>query len=206
MQTIVDAIVAAEWAMFQEVHNAGGRASCQDDYRTFSINRRSQFLSWSEEAVKSYLADCGAAREKGRNLLTEKYARMMRWTAPEEYAAIESVLPPVSEEAAALTEMIAAVQVPWQQAFADAYPNLGGKGRPVRTSDETPGGAASFETYLRGELLTYSERTLRLYAARLKALQEKGENISLISMRRMVELNGFASLEEAEQKAGKSQQ
>lgn len=203
MKTIVAQIVSLEWELFQSVHNAGGRASCQDNYQAFAVNRKSQFLSWSEEAAQSYLADCLAARECGRNLLTEKYARMMRWTAPDEYARIEPLLPPVSEEAAALVEMIVAVQLPWQQAFVETYPNLGGRGRPILADEETPGSMASFETYLRGELLTYSEDTLRLYAAHLAKLKEHGKNISIVSMEHMVALSGFASLDEAEAKAAR---
>lgn len=201
MQDIVEQITALEWELFQEVHNQGGRAACQDNHQAFAVNRKSQFLAWSREAAASYLEDCRAAKESGRNLLTEKYARMMAWTAPKEYAEIAPLLPPVSEEAAALADLAAAAQIPWQEEFAMRCPRLASRGRPIRMSEEKDAGVASFETYLRGELLTYSLETLRLYVAHLAALKEEGKNISLVSMEHMVRLSGIESLEEAEARA-----
>ena len=34
---LINRIIDAEWAMFDEVDNIGGRAGCQDDGRTFYI-------------------------------------------------------------------------------------------------------------------------------------------------------------------------
>lgn len=84
---LIKEIVEMEWQQFQNVHNEGGRASCQDDKETFEIMRNSQFLVWNEEVLKSYLADLQDAWADGWNLLTEKYARMMESTAPKEYEA-----------------------------------------------------------------------------------------------------------------------
>ena len=38
----VEKILQLEWNMFQKVENIGGRASCQEDFETFYIMRRSQ--------------------------------------------------------------------------------------------------------------------------------------------------------------------
>ena len=38
-QDLVAQIVAQEWAMFNEVQNAGGRASCQNDPKGFGLYR-----------------------------------------------------------------------------------------------------------------------------------------------------------------------
>lgn len=92
---LVGKIVNAEWKMFAEVPNIGGKASCQEDYKTFEINRSSQSLSWSEATLESYLADLTRAGKHGRNLLTEKYARMMQSTSPVEYDAIKHLIPPL---------------------------------------------------------------------------------------------------------------
>ena len=43
MNELIGKIVDEEWAQFQLVNNQGGRASCQDDWRQFSIMRGSQF-------------------------------------------------------------------------------------------------------------------------------------------------------------------
>lgn len=75
-------LIQMEWQQFYQVHNEGGRASCQEDPKTFAIMRRSQFTAWPEALVDSYTADLEAAEEVGRNLLTEKYAWMMEDTAP----------------------------------------------------------------------------------------------------------------------------
>ena len=199
-EELAETVTELEWELFQRVHNAGGRASCQDNRPMFFLNRMSQFLAWSHAVLESYHRDLIAAGESGRNLVMEKYARMMARTSPGEYAAIAAALPEVTPEKAALVDAAVAVQLPWQELFAEAYPALAGLGRPIRKEDEREN-AASFETYLRGELLTYSENTLRLYVADLHSLLEEGGNISLDAMEHMARLNGFASLREAEEHA-----
>ena len=57
--------------------------------KTFYAMRRCQFAAWNEEMRESYLEDLTCAEEDGFNLITEKYARMMKYTAPEEYAEME---------------------------------------------------------------------------------------------------------------------
>lgn len=44
-------IAEAEWKLFEQVHNIGGRASCQDSPDTFFIMRSSQLMAWSEGAI-----------------------------------------------------------------------------------------------------------------------------------------------------------
>ncbi|MDY2738998.1 MAG: DUF4125 family protein [Acidaminococcus sp.] len=36
---LIQRIIEREWTLFDEVHNIGGRASCQDDRETFFIMR-----------------------------------------------------------------------------------------------------------------------------------------------------------------------
>lgn len=78
---------------FQNVPNVGGKALCQEDFNTFQIMRASQAASWSEATLESYLDDLKVAEGANRNLLTEKYARMMQSKWPSEYARIEHLLP-----------------------------------------------------------------------------------------------------------------
>jgi len=80
MTEIIEKIISLEWEMFQRVENEGGRASCQDDPTTFYHMRKSQFSAWTEEICLSYLEDLRAAAKSGRNLVEEKYARMMAST------------------------------------------------------------------------------------------------------------------------------
>lgn len=195
MEDCIATIVDLEWEAFQGVHNVGGRASCQDEHETFVIMRKSQFLTWDQATRESYLKDLLVAKEQGRNLLTEKYARMMAHTSPLEYKTLEHALPLIAEEAAALVDEIASAQLAWQEEYARAFPRLAARGRPV---DDNAWGLTGFETYLRGELLTYSLATLRHYAAHIRKLQEQGVNMSVLLMEHTVHMYGYSSLQEAE--------
>ena len=105
----VNELVMLEWQAFDKVENEGGRASCQDDWDTFSIMRRSQYETWTDQMLESYNDDFYTANEQGWNLITEKYARMEESTCPEEYAKIKDSLPPVSEQKAAIVDQIAGI-------------------------------------------------------------------------------------------------
>ena len=50
----IDQIVALEWKQFQAVQNEGGRAACQDDWETFQIMRKSQFMAWDMDVLISF--------------------------------------------------------------------------------------------------------------------------------------------------------
>lgn len=196
---LIAKIVDTEWKMFQEVPNIGGRASCQDDRKTFEINRSSQAMSWSEATLGSYLGDLTEAEKNGRNLLTEKYARMMQSTSPREYAAIEHLIPPLDAEVPALVDKIVEIVLEWEETLSGKYPYILRRGRPLHSSEDTLFGT-SLETYLRGELATYSLRTLRLYYENV--LRQKSENInaSEVTLHHMMKQYGFNSLEEANER------
>lgn len=197
MNDLLAELLELEWDEFQKVQNVGGRAACQDDRKTFEINRKSQFAAWSRDALTSYLDDLKTARYQGRNLFMEKYARMMAWTHPEEYRQLEPNLPPISDYVKKLVDIIVHVQLAWQHDFASAYARLASRGRPIRHDAGNPT-VASFEAYLRSELLTYSVETLNHYARHIARLMQQGVNPSLTSMDLMVRLSGFESLEQAE--------
>jgi len=198
---LIAQIVDIEWRMFASVPNAGGKAACQEDHHTFEINRFSQFMSWSEAALESYLADLTEAERNGVNLLTQKYARMMKWTSPSEYALQEHLLPPLDPEVLPLIDRIVDTVLGWEQALAEKYPNIIRRGRPLRCSEDTPS-VTSLETYLRGELATYSPRTLRRYYENV--LKQKTENVngSGVTLSHLVVRYGFGSLEDANEKLG----
>lgn len=187
-------IIENEWDMFQKVHNIGGRASCQDEYMTFVVMRASQFASWPEEAVFSYLTDLEDAKSAGRNLVMEKYAHMMAVTDPAYYDQIKGLLPPVSDEVKLLAEAVTRQYMVWEKEMEINYPNVRKHGRAA--TDVTADGAASFENYLRCELMTYSARTLALLMKHITENPE--ENMYLKSMQIMARCYGYASLEEAE--------
>ncbi len=194
----IDDVVKAEWEQFQQVNNRGGRASCQDNWGEFYIMRKSQFLAWNDEMVTSYYRDLMHAKEQGENLLFEKYAFMMKYTAPEEFKKLKPYLPVPSERKQQLIKDIVKVQVKWAEEFEKRYPAYASRGRMVHTSDEHHMGT-SMETYLIGELLSYGEGTIELYAAYVKECVEQGRNMAVEVREHMAKLSGYKSIEDVEE-------
>jgi hypothetical protein len=199
---MADRLAELEWEAFQEIRNMDGPADCQNNRREFDINRKSQFASWSGDTLKNYLEDLEAARENGRNLVWEKYARMMEFTSPLEYPLVEDRLPRLSPRARELAEEIVKKQVAWQEELAGAYPRLFARSRPIRSGEDTLPDS-SFETYLRCELFTFSEKTLTSYLEHLKDWEKKNLSMNRICMEDMVRRYGYPSLEAAEASFGK---
>ncbi len=198
---LIDEIVALEWEMFSSVNNIGGRSSCQDERDTFEIMRRCNLLTWPTAMLSSYRADLYRAMEEGRNTMTEKYARMMEYTSPDEYQAIAAYLPPVSPEVEQLVDRAAAVLIPWEEELREKYPFIANRGRGL-SEDAGSGAKTSFETYLRSELKTYSAETLRAYVAYLEEAAQAGVNGSASVYQNMVRMYGYNSLEEASEAMG----
>ena len=196
-EKLIEEIVLHEWHQFDKVKNEGGRADCQDDWNTFSIMRKSQYNAWTDELLESYLADLIEAEEKGWNLIMEKYARMMESTTPERYKELEKDLPVRSPERIAIQEEIISIQVEWMEEFADEYPKMAGNARSIHTKEDNPFNT-SYETYLRGELGTYSERTLLLYGRFVVSLKQEDENLAYNIMNNTAKLYGYSSVEDAE--------
>ena len=194
---LIKNVMALEWKQFDKVHNEGGRASCQDDHETFKIMRLSQYMTWPEELLKSFYNDLKTAEEKGWNLITEKYARMMKNTDPVQYSRIEPELPALSEERKKLQEVIIGIQVSWMEAFAEKFPSISGGARSIHSYDDSTYNT-SYETYLRGEISTYSNETFMLYADFIRNALSAGRNISREVMKNTTVLYGYRSLEDAE--------
>ena len=195
----IGTIVGIEWEMMDKVQNCGGRAHCQDDWETFRLMRTSQMRAWNQPMLDSYLDDLRSAQTEGRNLLCEKYAYMMERTNPAEYAALRGFLPVPSLEKEWLADWICREHVRWQEELAAQYPVLASRGRDISRSADRQH-AASFETYLRGALLTYSVETLRLYAAYVEKLQKAGRNMNRMILEDTIGRCGYPSLEAAEQR------
>ena len=180
---IIESILEIELRMFLTV-NPVRTSACQEDPEGLRLHRRAQFLPWSEETLASYLEDLRGADERGENLMRRKYARMQGLPA---------------EESSPELEEIVRLQMDWQRAMFRDYPAVMSGARPL-TDDRTREQMTSFETYTRGELETYSPRTLGLLRRDLLAMQARGESLSEKGYDPLVRALGYASLEEAEKK------
>lgn len=196
-EALVENVVLLEWEAFDKVKNEGGRADCQDNWNTFHIMRASQYRTWTKEMLVQYACDFKASVDAGWNPIMEKYGRMEESTAPFEYAKIKDELPVLSEQKKQIMEEIIKIQVGWMEAFAKEYPNMAGNARSIHTSEDTPYNT-SYETYLRGELGTYTDAMLSLYGNFIVELARKEDNLAYLIMEQTAFLYGYESLQDAE--------
>lgn len=194
---LVDLIAKTEFEAFDKVKNEGGRASCQNDWPTFSIMRKSQYLTWNRTMLIQYLYDFNREFAIGHNLITEKYGRMMESTAPEKYEEIKDNFPVISEEKKAIIEQIVAVQMNMVEEFAKDYPKSVSNARTLHTYEDNPGDT-SYETYLRGEISTYSDKMLQLYAQYVIGMATEHKNIARMTIENTAMLYGYKDLDEFE--------
>ena len=198
-EKLINIIVKAEWEMFQDVNKGSGmRSFCQEDPKTFEIMRTSQFAAWSDKMLESYIADFEDAKNAGRNLLTEKYARMMESTSPLEYAKIKDRLPVLEPEISILIEKIIKIELVWEEELAKKFPNITKRGRPIFSSDDSLF-STSKETYFKGEMATYSPKTLEYYYEEVTEKKLKNINMSAMVLEAQVKRYGYPSLEKAEE-------
>ena len=194
---LVDEIARLEFEAFDKVKNEGGRASCQNDWSTFSIMRKSQYLTWDRVMLLQYLYDFYREYHRGHNLIEEKYGRMMESTAPEKYEEIKSHFPELTQEKKNIIEQIVGLQVKWMEEFSASYPTLAGNARNIHTYEDTPEDT-SYETYLRGELGTYSDKMLELYGRYVVEYARTGRNTAYEIMENSVKMYGYQDVESAE--------
>lgn len=194
---LAEDIARREFEAFDAVKNEGGRASCQDDWFTFSIMRKSQYLTWDHTMLLQYLYDFCREMECGHNLIEEKYGRMMESTAPEQYEEMKERFPEITPEKKSIIENIVKMQVAWMEEFAAQFPYLAGNARSIHTYEDN-GWNTSYETYLRGEISTYSDKMLELYGRYIVDHAAAGQNLAREIMTHSVLLYGYESLEEAE--------
>ena len=124
---------------------------------------------------------------------------MMESTAPEKYEQIKGNFPELSQEKKDIIEQIVGLQVGWMEEFSRNYPALSQNARSIHTSQDTPS-ETSYETYLRGELGTYSDKMLELYGRYVVDRAKTGRNLAYEIMENSVKLYGYSSVEDAEAK------
>lgn len=173
---LIEEILKIELEMFQNVRSRG-YASCQEQPKAFRMMRWMGHSVLSDETLASYLDDLKQAQENGRNLMTEKYARM------------EGLIPALKEDPriAGIIDEIAEVETSWMLEFSEKYPGIsrGGEG---------------FYMYLKSELETYSDRTLELYNRDLFDAKEQGINLAEKSYTNLFLRLGYESLDDVVRK------
>ena len=198
-EELVEEIAGMEFAAFDKVKNEGGRAECQDDWPTFHIMRASQYTTWTYDMLVQYAVDFSLSMEQGWNPIMEKYGRMEESTSPEEWDKIKDSFPVIPPEKRQIMEEIIKIQVDWMEAFAKEYPGLASHARRIHTSEDMPWDT-SYETYLRGEMGTYSDKMLKLYGQFIVGIVKKGDNLAYRIMNETIRMYGYSSFEEAMEK------
>ena len=192
-EKIIEKILEKEWKYFSNLNNIGGRADCQDNREDFIIMRKSQWETFNEETLLSYLEDLNSKN----NPLFQKYAQMMKYNSPEEYEKIKDLLEKASEEKIDLVNKIMSIYMNWEKEFFEKYPIFSSMGRPLYSSEDD-NIETSIETYLRGELLSYSEKTLELYLNYVIYNKEKNINLAIKNMDNLAKMQGFNDSDDVE--------
>jgi hypothetical protein len=170
---VLERIIDLEWTMFHSV-KASEPASCQEEEGAFRLMR---WMSHSVlpgallEALEDQLAQAAA---QGRNLMTEKYARM------------GGQIPPLKDSP--LIGAIVAAERDWMLALHRRWPLT------------FPGTGERFEAYLAADLETWSDRSLELYHGFVRAALAEGRNPVQDRYANLFRRMGCASIEEREQK------
>ena len=198
-EELVTKIAKLEFTAFDQVKNEGGRAYCQNDWPTFSVMRKSQYLLWNRDMLMQYYYDFNREFSMGHNLITEKYGRMMESTAPERFKELEIYFPELTEEQKRIIEQIVAIQMNMMESFAAEHPNVAHNARRLHTYEDNPEDT-SYETYLRGEISTYSDKMLQLYGQFVVGCIQNGVNIAQATIENTAKLYGYADIEELEKR------
>lgn len=196
-EEMMEEIIKLEFEAFDKVENEGGRASCQDDWPFFYVMRKSQYMTWTDEMLEKLLNQWRDYKKIGWNMMTEKYGRMMQWTDPKAYEKIAKNFPERSEQTKAIIDQIAEIQVGWMSEFAEEYPKLANQARDITAKDDEAYNT-SYETYLKGELMTYSDELIALYGQFIVKLAKENKNLAYMTIENTAHMQGYDSLEQAE--------
>ena len=173
-EELIEGIVAMELEMFVAVRPLVP-SLCQERPETFRLMRRAAHWVLSDETLESYHRDLVEAVRGGRNLMTEKYARM------------DSLIPQLRDNA--VIGQIVAAEGAWLKELAVRHPRL------FNDHSEYAAGV-----YLRSELETYSDRTLELYYADTCQASATGRNLADERYKYLFRQAGYESWEELERK------
>ena len=96
----------------------------------------------------------------------------------------------------AFIQILCEIEVSMREDMNEKYPYLLALARLTHTLEDEKDDT-SFETYLRGELMTYSDETLYLYGQMVLRMVQNQENLIEKILTNTVKAYGYSSLEEA---------
>jgi len=141
--------------------------------KAFKSMRIMRFYPLSTDTLGSYLNDLKRASVQNINPLRDKYICI------DKHQPVESTI--INE----ITE----IENAWMNELREKYPHIFvNKGK-------------EFETYLKCELATFSDETLKLYYRDVKEMKDNGVNMAEQSYSYLFRKIGYNSLEDAELKA-----
>jgi hypothetical protein len=152
---LVQEIIEQEWTFLQEGVRDGRLEQMHSQLahpQAFKLARWMAHIVHSEATLQSYLKDIAHARQKGRNLLVDKYA------------LLENSLPNLTENPRVAA--IAQAESAWLEAASALYPHA------IKAVD-----AERFKQHLACELQTLSDETLALYYDEVQEANAKGRNL-----------------------------
>jgi hypothetical protein len=173
-ETAIKRIIDLEWPMFHSV-KASEAAACQEDEGTFRLMRWMSHSVLPVDLLEALADHLEQAAAQGRNLMTEKYARM------------GGQLPPLQDNPH--IGAIVAAELGWMRDLNRRYPLT------------FPGTGERFQAYLTADLETWSEQALALYHDFVREALGEGRNPVQDRYGNLFQRIGYASIEEREQKA-----
>jgi len=168
---LLNNIIEIELHMFKQVRTSEP-SLCKDRPETFKVMRRMTHSVLSTETLEAYLEDLHKAEAKGRNLLTEKYARM------------DNIIPPLKTNR--FIDDIVKLESRWVRELSQKYPR------------SFKGESGSFELYLSSELETYSDETLKLYFGDVSRAEKEGRSLAEERYTKLFQQIGYSSIDEVE--------
>jgi len=172
-EILIQEILQKEEAMFLAVR-ASEPSACQDRVKTFRMMRKMSHWVLPETVLESLLQDLVRAEYAGRNLMTEKYARMEN--------KISRARPHP------LIVDIVNIEAQWQEGLKKRYP-LTFKGQ-----------GAGGDIYFACELETYSHETVELYYGALILALSETRNLVEERYTYLFSQLGYDSIDEMEKK------
>ena len=106
-------------------------------------------------------------------------------------------MPEISPEKEELVQKIVEIYLHWEEEIIQKYPKVTAKGRPLHSEFDTPN-HTSIETYLKGELSSYSVKTLKLYYEYIQSCVTNKVNLAENNLENIVLEKGYKTIDEAE--------